>query len=49
MNAIDLTAILPLIFLGGTITIMMLTIAFYRNHPVTALPSFLGLILCLIW
>jgi NADH-quinone oxidoreductase subunit N len=48
MNAIDLTAILPLIVLGGTITIMMLTIAFYRNHPVTALLSVLGLILCLI-
>src|SRR5665213_4000936 len=48
MNGSDLIAILPLIVLGGTITIVMLTIALHRNHLVTALLSVLGLILCLI-
>jgi len=48
MNGHDLTAILPLIVLGGTVTIVMLTIAFCRNHRLTALLSVLGLILCLI-
>ena len=48
MNGIDLTAILPFIVLGGTVTIVMLAIAFCRNHRLTALLSVLGLILCLI-
>ena len=48
MNGNDLTAILPLIVLGGTVTIIMLTIAFCRNHRLTALLSLLGLVLCLI-
>src|SRR5665213_2050076 len=48
MNGSDLTAILPLIVLGGAITIVMLAIALYRNHRLTALLSVLGLILCLI-
>jgi NADH-quinone oxidoreductase subunit N len=48
MNGIDLTAILPLIVLGGTVTAVMLAIAFCRNHRLTALLSLLGLILCLI-
>jgi NADH-quinone oxidoreductase subunit N len=48
MNGSDLTAILPLIVLGGTVTIVMLGIAFCRNHRLTALLSVLGLILCLI-
>jgi NADH-quinone oxidoreductase subunit N len=48
MNGHDLTAILPLIVLGGTVTIVMLTIALCRNHRLTALLSMLGLILCLI-
>jgi NADH-quinone oxidoreductase subunit N len=48
MNGSDLTAILPLIVLGGTVTIVMLGIAFCRNHRFTALLSVLGLILCLI-
>jgi len=48
MNGHDLTAILPLIVLGGTVTIVMLTIAFCRNHRLTALLSVLGLIFCLI-
>jgi NADH-quinone oxidoreductase subunit N len=46
MNGHDLTAILPLIVLGGTITIVMLTIAFCRNHGLTALLSLLGLVFC---
>lgn len=51
MNGSDLTAILPLIVLGGAITIVMLAIALYRNHRLTALLSALGLTLCLfaIW
>jgi NADH-quinone oxidoreductase subunit N len=48
MSGSDLTAILPLIVLGGTVTIVMLAIAFCRNHRLTALLSLLGLILCLI-
>ena len=48
MNGHDLTAILPLIVLGGTVTIVMLAIAFCRNHRLTALLSLLGLVLCLI-
>lgn len=48
MNGSDLTAILPLIVLGGAVTIVMLAIASYRNHRLTALLSVLGLILCLI-
>jgi NADH-quinone oxidoreductase subunit N len=48
MNGNDLTAILPLIVLGGAITIVMLAIALYRNHRLTVLLSVLGLILCLI-
>jgi NADH-quinone oxidoreductase subunit N len=34
--------------LGGTVTIVMLAIAFCRNHRLTALLSVLGLVLCLI-
>lgn len=51
MNGSDLTPILPLIVLGGAITIVMLAIALYRNHRLTAFLSVLGLILCLfaIW
>jgi NADH-quinone oxidoreductase subunit N len=48
MNGHDLIALLPLIVLGGAITIVMLGIALYRNHRLTALLSVLGLILCLI-
>lgn len=48
MNGHDLTALLPLIVLGGTVTIVMLAIAFCRNHRLTALLSVLGLVLCLI-
>lgn len=48
MNGSDLTAILPLIVLGGTVTAVMLAIAFCRNHRLTALLSVLGLILCLL-
>jgi len=48
MNGNDLIAILPLIVLGGTVTIVMLAIAFCRNHRLTALLSLLGLVLCLV-
>ena len=48
MNGHDLIALLPLIVLGSAITIVMLAIALYRNHRLTALLSVLGLILCLI-
>jgi NADH-quinone oxidoreductase subunit N len=48
MNGHDLIALLPLIVLGGTVTIVMLAIAFCRNHRLTALLSVLGLVLCLI-
>ena len=48
MNGTDLTAILPLIVLGGTVTAVMLAIAFCRNHRLTALISVLGLVLCLV-
>ncbi|MGA7998586.1 MAG: NADH-quinone oxidoreductase subunit N [Bradyrhizobium sp.] len=48
MSGIDLTAILPFIILGGTVTIVMLGIAFCRNHRLIALLSLLGLILSLI-
>ena len=48
MSATDLIAVLPFIVLGVTVTIVMLGIAFYRNHRLTALLSVLGLVLCLI-
>ena len=48
MNGSGLIAILPLIMLGGTVTTVMLAIAFGRNHRLTALLSVLGLMLCLI-
>jgi NADH-quinone oxidoreductase subunit N len=48
MNGHDLTALFPLIVQGGSVTIVMLTIAFCRNHRLTALLSVLGLILCLV-
>src|SRR5665213_346696 len=48
MNGSGLIAILPLIVLGGTVTTVMLAIAFGRNHRLTALLSVLGLMLCLI-
>ena len=48
MNGTDLIAILPLLVLGGAVTIVMLAIAFYRNHRLTALALLLGLILCLV-
>ena len=48
MHGSDLVAILPLIMLGGTVTIVVLAIAFCRNHRLTLLLSLLGLILSLI-
>jgi NADH-quinone oxidoreductase subunit N len=48
MNGHNLIALLPLIVLGGAITIVMLAIALKRNHRLTALLSVFGLILCLI-
>jgi NADH-quinone oxidoreductase subunit N len=51
MSGTDLTAILPLIVLGGTVIVVMLGIAFCRDHRLTALLSLLGLVFCLavIW
>jgi NADH-quinone oxidoreductase subunit N len=48
MNGTDLIAILPLLVVSGTVTIVMLGIAFYRNHRLTALLSLLGLTLSLV-
>jgi NADH-quinone oxidoreductase subunit N len=48
MSVADLTAVLPFIILGGTVIIVILVIAFYRNHRLTALLSMLGLVLCLV-
>src|SRR5665213_2996834 len=48
MNGSGVIAILPLIVLGGTVTTVMLAIAFCRNHRLTALLSLLGLVLSLI-
>ncbi len=51
MNGSDLIAILPSIVVGGTVTIVVLMIAFRRNHRLTAAVSLLGLVLSLasIW
>ena len=48
MNGTDLIAILPFLVVGGTVTIVMLGIAFYRNHRLTAFLSLLGLTLSLL-
>src|SRR6185437_3302232 len=48
MNGIDLIAILPFLVVGSTVILVMLAIAFYRNHRLTALLSLLGLILSLL-
>src|SRR6185312_7079619 len=48
MNGTDLIAILPVVVLGATVIMVMLGIAFYRNHRLTALLSVLGLILSLV-
>jgi NADH-quinone oxidoreductase subunit N len=47
MSGADLIAVLPFIILGGTVTLVMMVIAFHRDHRLTALLSLLGLILCL--
>jgi NADH-quinone oxidoreductase subunit N len=48
MNSTDLIAILPFVVLGGTVIIVMLGIAFYRDHRLTAILSLLGLILSVV-
>ncbi len=45
MNAADMTALLPLIILAGTSIVLMLMIAFYRDHRLTALLTLAGLFL----
>jgi NADH-quinone oxidoreductase subunit N len=47
MNGTDLIAILPFLVVSGAVTIVMLGIAFYRNHRLTAFLSLLGLTLSL--
>lgn len=43
MSLSELLAILPLMFLGLTPVVMMLVVAFYRNHLLTALLALAGL------
>jgi len=47
MSGTDLIAILPFLVVGGTVTIVVLGIAFCRNHRLTAFLSVLGLSLSL--
>lgn len=48
MSAADMTALLPLIILAGTSIVIMLVIAFYRDHRLTALLSLAGLFLAAV-
>jgi NADH-quinone oxidoreductase subunit N len=48
MNGADLIAILPFLVVGSTVVIVLLGIAFWRNHRLTALLSLLGLTLSLL-
>jgi len=43
MNASDLFALLPLIIIAATTIVVMLVIAFYRNHRLTAVITLAGL------
>jgi NADH-quinone oxidoreductase subunit N len=43
MNAQDILALLPLILMGGTAVVVMLAIAFIRNHALAASLTLLGL------
>jgi NADH-quinone oxidoreductase subunit N len=45
MNAADMTAILPLIIIASASVVVMLTIAFFRNHRLTATLTLAGLFL----
>ncbi|HSQ78187.1 MAG TPA: NADH-quinone oxidoreductase subunit N, partial [Nitrospirota bacterium] len=45
MNAADMTALLPLIIIAATSIVIMLVIAFYRDHRLTALLTLAGLFL----
>jgi NADH-quinone oxidoreductase subunit N len=45
MNLADVTALLPLIILVATSTVVMMVIAFYRNHQLTAILTLAGLTL----
>jgi NADH-quinone oxidoreductase subunit N len=45
MNASDLFALLPLIIIAATSIVVMLVIAFYRNHKLTAVLTLVGLAL----
>ncbi len=48
MTVADLTMLLPLIVLSGSIVVIMLVIAFYRNHVLTLLMTMCSLALCLL-
>ena len=48
MNGSDLIAILPSIVVGGTVTIVMLVIAFYRQPSADRAAVLLGLVLSLV-
>jgi len=48
MNGNDLIAILPFLVVRGTVRIIILGIALYRNHQLTAFLSLLGLTLSLV-
>ncbi len=45
MNAADMTALLPLIIIAATSIVIMLVIAFYRDHRLTAILTLAGLFL----
>jgi NADH-quinone oxidoreductase subunit N len=45
MNIADLTVLLPFIVLATTSIVVMLTIAFYRNHKLTVILTLSGLVL----
>ncbi len=45
MNAPDLFALLPLIIIAATLIVVMLVIAFHRNHKLTAILTLVGFII----
>src|SRR5512136_2544712 len=48
MNIADLTALLPLLIIASSAFIILLVLAFYRNHKLTAALAVTGLILALV-
>ncbi len=47
MNASDITAVLPLIVIAATALAVMLSVAFYRHHGLTAVLTLAGLAVAL--